>query len=666
MPSLKKKLAAALRNENIVVPALVLFLILLAYGIFVPWLGYYWDDWPFAWILKYLGSYEFIPAFSWSRPVLGPIFTAMTTLFGGNPLTWQIIGLVTRFLLTMEVWFLLRWVFPEAKSKVLWVVFLFAVYPGYGQQWVAFTHVNQELIPLFFLIASFLVTVWALRNQRSSLPLTVLALFLQALGLFSTEYFFGLEVLRFLFVLKILSEKITDRKTLIITAVKRWLPYFVLWAINAIWIWLYHQSSSYASYEINILSSSLLSPLALLNEFITTFSLSVFTSWLRTFDLLAVVERSAIQAGVVAILIAATVAVFLFMQSPKRIEKTQKSNVFAWWAMAIGFVGIFAGRLPSWAVGFDLKLEFDADRFFVSIMPGASLFIIGLADLVLRSGKSKALILSLLVGLSVSQQFWTGFTYNRDWEDQQGFYWELAWRMPALKEDTALVAYELPLTYVADLQVTAPLTWIYAPDLNERKLPYVLLYVSSRQNSFLATLDANIPINVQYRTVYFSGNTSDIVVIYKEPGGCLRVLDPVYGNAETISSWRRFLEGAIPLSNLDLIDPEAPTPDLDRTLFGPEPAHDWCYFYAKAELARQTGDWGSVADLYHRAESEGLKASTPVEYLPFIEAFAMTGDTKTAVDLSQRTVDSQQSLCTALTILWARVSKNAEPVFVCK
>jgi len=659
------RLSSVIRNENITVPALVLFLILLAYGIFIPWMGYYWDDWPFAWLLKYLSFYEFIPAFSWSRPLLGPIFAATTALFGGHPLTWQIIGLITRFLLSLEVWFLLRWVFPEAKSKVLWVVFLFAVYPGYGQQWVAFTHVNQELFPLLFLLGSFLVTVWALRKRQSSHSLTALALVLQAFGLFATEYFFGLEFLRFLFILKIHSEKAKDRRVLLGRALKSWSPYLIVWAINAAWIFIYHRSSAYASYDIDF-SGPALSPLSLVNEFINTFSLSAFVSWLRAFDLFAVVARSALQAGHLAVLVAATAAVFFLMQFSNREEPQKESGAFAWWAMAIGFIGIFAGRLPSWAAGFELRLEFDVDRLFVSIMLGASLFIIGLADLILKPGKSKAVMLSLLIGLSVSQLFGTAYTYKQDWADQREFYWELAWRMPGLKEDTTLVTYELPLAYVSDLQVTAPLTWIYAPDLDERRLPYVLLYIRSRQNSFLSSLEPGTPINVQYRTANFAGNASDIVVIYKEPEGCLRVLDPVYGNAETISNWRRPLEGAIPLSNLDLIDADAPTPNLDQTLFGPEPSHGWCYYYAKAELARQVGDWALVVDLYGRSQRDGLKVSMPVEYLPFIEAFALTGDTETAVDLSQRTVNAQQNLCTAVTILWGRVSQGAEPAFTCK
>lgn len=51
-------------------------LVVLAYGLLIPWMGFYWDDWPFAWFLKFLGPAEFIEMFRPFRPFLGPIFSS--------------------------------------------------------------------------------------------------------------------------------------------------------------------------------------------------------------------------------------------------------------------------------------------------------------------------------------------------------------------------------------------------------------------------------------------------------------------------------------------------------------------------------------------------------------------------------------------------------------
>lgn len=639
---------------------MIFLLVLLAYGMLIPWMGFYWDDWPFAWFLRFFGPVEFIESFRPFRPFLGPIFQLSTTLFGGHPLTWQVIGLIARFLLSLELWFVLRLTWPTQKQNLMWVIFLFTVYPAYQQQWVALTHVNQELIPFFFLLSSFIVTLWLVRNGRYQKRLTVLAIILQAMGLFTTEYFFGLEILRFFFLFAIFAETITDRKNLLQKTSLHWLPYFVVWILNAVWTYSYHQSTAYNSYDVSFLSSSTLSPLALGNEILTTFSLSGFTSWLGTFNIFSTIDGTVTQSIALLILVISAATLFFVM----RYSQTEKSGTdinqndnWGLWAVTIGLAAIFAGRLPSWAAGLPLKIEFDYDRFFVSIMLGASLFIVGLATLVLKEGKRRIFILSLLIGMSAAYQFSVANTYRRDWANQQNFFWQLAWRIPALEENTALLTYELPLKYVSDLQLTAPLNWIYAPDLNDRDLPYVLFYLKTRFNS--ASIQADEPIQLQYRTVNFNGSTSDSVVIYKEADSCLRVLDPIYGTAETVPGANVYLINAISLSDPDLIKTDAPELVLDKTLFGNEPEHNWCYYYTKAELARQQNDWEQVVKLYGQAQQNGFGASMPVENLPFVEGFALTGDTDMAIKLTERILKTQKELCPAIYTLWDRVLQTS-------
>src|SRR6266436_6587989 len=81
------------------VPVLFFILTIVTYGLLIPWIGFYWDDWNFAWLSHFLGSGEFIPAFQPFRPFLGPIFAATTSIFHESPLAWQIFGLLIRFLI---------------------------------------------------------------------------------------------------------------------------------------------------------------------------------------------------------------------------------------------------------------------------------------------------------------------------------------------------------------------------------------------------------------------------------------------------------------------------------------------------------------------------------------------------------------------------------------
>ena len=181
-------------------PILLFFLVtMLGYGLLLPYTGFYWDDWPFAWIAKFLGPAEFIPAFMPFRPFLGPIFYATTSLIPPIPLYWQVFALVIRFLIGVSAYWTFKQIYAGRPRLALTVALLITVFPGYSQHWVAYTHINQELIPFIFYILSFGFTFKAFSAKRP-LPYIIIALLLQVCGIYPTEYFFGMEALRLLFI----------------------------------------------------------------------------------------------------------------------------------------------------------------------------------------------------------------------------------------------------------------------------------------------------------------------------------------------------------------------------------------------------------------------------------------------------------------------------------
>src|SRR5512140_1671468 len=146
------------------IPLFFLLITTVAYGLLLPLTGFYWDDLPFAWIAKFLGPWEFIPAFAKVRPFLGPIFFVTTSLIPPVPLYWQIFAIVIRCLSGLSAWFALKQVWPQFKRQTLIASLLFLVFPGYSQHWVAFTHINQEWIPFIFYLLSFGFSARALRS----------------------------------------------------------------------------------------------------------------------------------------------------------------------------------------------------------------------------------------------------------------------------------------------------------------------------------------------------------------------------------------------------------------------------------------------------------------------------------------------------------------------
>jgi hypothetical protein len=89
-------------------------------------------------------------------------------------------------------------------------------------------------------------------------------------------------------------------------------------------------------------------------------------------------------------------------------------------------------------------------------------------------------------------------------------------------------------------------------------------------------------------------------------------------------------------SKIDNIQTGNESPYLDPVIFGPEPAHEWCYFFEKAELAVQNEDWNTVLSLADEAETRNLHPNERLEWMPFLQAFAVSGDDEKFFDTMQK------------------------------
>jgi hypothetical protein len=93
----------------------------------------------------------------------------------------------------------------------------------------------------------------------------------------------------------------------------------------------------------------------------------------------------------------------------------------------------------------------------------------------------------------------------------------------------------------------------------------------------------------------------------------------------------------------------------------PEPAHGWCYYFEKADLARQLGDWETVTQLGDVAFSLDDYPNDPVERFVFIEGYAHTTDWEKAVELSQASYKvSKNYVAPLLCKLWDRIERETK------
>jgi hypothetical protein len=116
-----------------------------------------------------------------------------------------------------------------------------------------------------------------------------------------------------------------------------------------------------------------------------------------------------------------------------------------------------------------------------------------------------------------------------------------------------------------------------------------------------------------------------LVIIQNQPSECVRVVD---GNLPEISPRDddRFRQMA-PYSEIEHVLADARQRTPPSMVFGSEPEHAWCYYYEKASLARQQGDWEEVRRLGEEAQAVGVyDTKYSIEWIPFIQSYAVLGD----------------------------------------
>jgi len=224
-----------------------------------------------------------------------------------------------------------------------------------------------------------------------------------------------------------------------------------------------------------------------------------------------------------------------------------------------------------------------------------------------------------------------------------------------LEPGTVVISDDIPLWRYSDNDLTPVLNWVYAPEQSSTRQEYKYFDLSTREESVLPGLEKDLPISHSYRNTTFKSSTSAILAVYYSPPDCLRVLGAEDFIAEN-PPYR--LEEAQHLSDLSQImllpyrNAEPPA------VLGAEPDHGWCYAFEKADLARQSEDWERVVELGDEAFSASLKASNPLEYLPFIEGYARLGEWDKALELSEE-VKSVKPYRLDLCKAWSRLQEVA-------
>jgi len=640
-------------------PLLFAGIAVLAYGILAPQLGFYWDDLPISWIRYELGPEAMTRYFSTNRPVWGVWYGFLTRFIPHHPLPWQILALFWRWLSSFLVWGIIRQLLPNKKGLALTIGLLFLLYPGFNQQPVSFVYGYHFTVYSFFLF-SVLAMLWAIKRTRFAKLILTLGLLTSAANLVMGEYFFALDLMR-PFILWIAFQHLPDLKERFRRVILAWFPYLIVFFTAVLGRAFIFNNQVY---EYSLLDELRAAPLFTLWDLIKTITLSlwttIFAAWGQAFTPPDFELQGKVTITIYLVIILFSLSATLFasyfsLRNGNNIQKAEGERHDALNLIFLGIIVALLAGIPFWMTGLPVSLGFPANRATLPFMLGSVFVLVGILTFLPRKNL-QIFLFALLITFSAGRQFLWADEFRRDWNVQKNLFWQLSWRIPAIEEDTVILLNEGALKFYADNSLSAPLNWIYAPNATEAHIPYMIFYPRSRLGQGLPALEEGHSLMHDFIAGEFHGNTSQMILVNFSPPGCVHIVDP------EIDSQNRFisdllLRDAASLSRPELILPfgEPQVPDI----YAPEPAHGWCYYFQKAGLARQRGNWDQVVALGAQAFGSGDHPNDPTENFVFIEGFAFTGDWAQAEQLSRRANQVSPSYMTPLLCpLWERIESN--------
>jgi len=654
-------------------PLALLLIAFFSYGIFILQQGFHWDDWGFAWLIRTLGKPGLFNYFSTNRPFLAYVYSVTTSLFGTNPLAWHLFSLVMRWLTAVVLLWLLHMIWPERQRETFWVAVFFLVYPGFNQQAIAITYSHFFLAQTFLFISFGLMLMFA-NQPRRFWWVGLMGILLSIYNLFSTEYFFGLELLRPFLLWLGLHQGWPNWKSRFKHAILIYLPFFLTMLGYLYWRYFI---LGFHLYQPELVSDSSASPTAKLAslplKIWEQWQVAAWQAWGQLFQ-----RPDFASYGLRLTLVYIAVLLITGIGLYELVKRLKESNHPSW-GFSIQWIGfgllamLFAG-IPFLVTDLPLRLTFPNSRFTLPFALGVALLLVTILERLPR-WFNKALLASVLVALSVGVQFNNGYLWREDWQELKSFFWQISWRIPALEPGSILLSSDTSFEYSSDNSLTFPLNWIYAPENHTTEIQYAYFFVSVRLGNELEELKPGLPIHQDYLAATFDTTSDHLVAVHFAPPGCFRVLHPVYDRdlplapvmgedatllTETgIPVLPRTAAKALKLSNLEQIIPKPANSVTIPDILGSEPTHFWCYYFEKADLARQENDWVQVTEIGDQVFAIPYYPDDYSEYLPFIEAYARTGRWEEARDMTRKTADSMPILQPALCAIWQRVEAES-------
>ncbi len=611
--------------------ALIIFAIsAIAYLPLAHKFGYLNDDWYLMYDMLVKDVNFFHVIFSGDRPGRALAMIPLFSIFGFEPFYYQLSAFLFRFLGGVCLYWALHMIWPLKRFFTLSAALLFTIYPGFLSQTNAIDY-QSHILGLFLALLSVALTIKSILTiERTLRMLFTAGAILAGWGYLSQmEYFIGLEPFRFacIFVLLWRTQGESARQKFMRGIIVS-LPFLLIAGGFLTWRLFFFVSERKATdigLQVSQIFSSPLTLLWWLNYLMQDMLNVVLVAWGLPVYVLAFPTRLRDIMSALGWASLAALTAFLGMRQAKKNESGAEAgsglNQEAVWLSLISIVG---GLLPIILVNRHVTLP-AYSRYTLIASVGAVLLLATIIENI-SSRVMRSVVLVFFVMVAVLTHYGNAVTAANETDATRNFWWQAAWRAPQIKEGTTLIASYPNGPLSEDYFVWGPANMIYYPE--PQKAPEVMVKLPAAvlaDNVVLKIISTGGTETPSRRGNYLERDFENVLVmIQTSANGCVRFIN---GNAPELSSsdlQRLFL--VAPYSHLESVIPEGEFHTPPEVVFGAEPAHGWCFYYQKADLARQRGEWEQIPILLKEALANGNHPEDALEWMPFLQAAAVLGE----------------------------------------
>lgn len=612
---------------------LIIIIAGIAYLPLVSQLGYLNDDWYLMYDMQVKDASFFHEIFGIDRPGRALAMIPLFSMFGFNPLWYHLSAFFFRAFGGVFVFWTMRMAWGERRHFFALITgLLFTVYPGFLSMPNAIDY-QSHILGLFLATLSVALTVKAvLSTDRTQRILFIAAsIFTGWAYLSQMEYFIGIEAFRFAVIMILLwreADQTFWQKALQI--VKVGLPFLLIAAGFLIWRLFFFESERRAtdvSLQVTQIFTDPLIALWWLNYLIQDFFTVTLVAWnLPVYQLGFTMRLKDMTAGIAWSALAVAALLAGIRLGGEKVSETESSPSTGTMreTLFVGILSIAGGLIPVILVNRHVTLP-DYSRYTLIASVGAVMLLALLIENISKRSV-QVTALGVLVAVAVLTHYGNTIRYAYETEATRNFWWQAAWRAPKIEEGVTLLAMYPNSPLSEDYFIWSPANFIYYPEKQSNNPVVVKLPAAVLDGNTVVQVTTNGGVETPLRRGNYLerdfGNV--LVMVQSSANSCVRFIN---GNLPELNS---FDDGRIvmvaPYSNLDAVVTDGEMPVVPSQVFGSEPERGWCYYYQQSDLARQRGDWDAIPDFLDEALTKGYYPNDPLEWIPFMQAYAVQGN----------------------------------------